>query len=114
MFSPDFNEIHIRGVFLHLKKGYGVRFSGNGVFDPILGRKQGQIGSNGVKSDFSPDINQICTRGIFLDSKKGYRIRFSGNAVFDPILALKRGQMGSNLSFHLILTKFAPEVYFGI
>ena len=35
-FSPDFNEIRTRGVFLHLKKGYGVRFSGNAVFDPIL------------------------------------------------------------------------------
>ena len=97
-----------------MKKGHGIRFPKNVAFHYILASVQGEMGSNEVKSEFSPDFNEIRTRGVFLHLKKGYRVRFLGNAVFDPILALKRGQMGSNLSFHPILTKFAPEVYFGI
>ena len=45
-FSPDFNEIRTRGVFLPLKKGKGVRFAVHAVFDPILADIQGK---NGVK-----------------------------------------------------------------
>ena len=61
----------------------------NAVFDPILALKQGQMGPNGVKSEFSPNFNEIRTRGVFLQFKKEYGVRFLGNAVFDPILALK-------------------------
>ena len=62
-FSPDFNEILTRSVFLHMKKGYGVRFAVHAVFDPILAIVQG---GNGVKSEFSPDFDRIRTKGVFL------------------------------------------------
>ena len=70
-FSADLDEIRRRGVFLHMKKGYGVRFAFHAVFDPILAPVQGsngvKWGLQGAKNSFSSYFLWFpCTLGILL------------------------------------------------